>query len=662
MSETEESGTMKYWNIGNTTVRDPGSTERGVDLPVREALRVFRDNYEGKGWTEKDQRNFYDLLVKEGIVKESERGSAPESRGITGRKWVSIFHKFGLKRWEPASPVAITEIGNLYLTGAKQESDIFLRQLLKYRLPNPFEKGKEYSGFDVHPFYVILQIAYQLQSMGKVGISKEELALFVVTCVKDSKIDETIKKILYFRSEFDRIQGRVRRSKYFRERKIRLLATLHRESLDSRKKLLETYRKKARANPRFANSSEGISLLETICAGGKGPNTKKSLALQRLVKESVAHGDSLEASFLHVQNFVLSSRADTLNDYADTARRYSKFTGLFTVSKNKLAILSSKLADVKQILESFESVSFDDFKELFYIPDFPPLPTDRKLDVSATLNLLYSEYIRLCQRLSKEVAIPPPPQGQILVGNYESELKKVIVNLRFESFAVEQRTQEQVNNILEVWQQIQDHDLIEGRESEPAYFEWLVWRFFLAINSLANPITETFNFKVDDDMNPLGTAQGGRPDLLFRYNDLTVVGEVTLTTGNSQWAREYESVPRHIADEMAKDNCRSSVCGVFVVTKIDKNMLHQAFTQSRFVKCEGQERLTKIDIVPFEMDLLVPFLKYIPAGKWGAVHFKDQILKEAIRLKAVSSDAIDWYSRIKKLIETELESLSPRLV
>ncbi len=58
---------------------------------------------------------------------------------------------------------------------------------------------------------------------------------------------------------------------------------------------------------------------------------------------------------------------------------------------------------------------------------------------------------------------------------------------------------------------------------DPAYFEWVLWRAFLAINSLANKPYEARRYKIDQDFLPVGTAPGGGPDLIFEFEDFVIV-------------------------------------------------------------------------------------------------------------------------------------------
>jgi len=62
---------------------------------------------------------------------------------------------------------------------------------------------------------------------------------------------------------------------------------------------------------------------------------------------------------------------------------------------------------------------------------------------------------------------------------------------------------------------VNGEEIVVPPSESPAYFEWILWRAFLAINGLKNKPYEARRFKIDQDFLPVGTAPGGGPDLIF---------------------------------------------------------------------------------------------------------------------------------------------------
>ncbi len=108
------------------------------------------------------------------------------------------------------------------------------------------------------------------------------------------------------------------------------------------------------------------------------------------------------------------------------------------------------------------------------------------------------------------------------------------------------------------------------KSEAPAYFEWIIWRAFLAINKLINPPHEARRFKVDQDFLPVSTARGGGSDLIFEFDTFVLGVEVTLTENSRQEALEGESVRRHIAQLVSQYKTKP-VYGLFAAKRIDIN-------------------------------------------------------------------------------------------
>ena len=111
----------------------------------------------------------------------------------------------------------------------------------------------------------------------------------------------------------------------------------------------------------------------------------------------------------------------------------------------------------------------------------------------------------------------------------------------------------------------EDDQITIPQAEAPAYFEWVLWRAFLAIDSLANKPYDARRFKIDQDFLPVGTAPGNGPDLIFEFEDFVVVVEVTLTESSRQEAMEGEPVRRHVAALVTKYD--KPVYGLFLAKK-----------------------------------------------------------------------------------------------
>ena len=89
---------MFYWNLGNTTIRNPNR--------IKEGLRVLKENFEGMPWTEKEQLEFHGKLVEAGLL--TSKNASDRSNEITGRKWAACFNQLGFAvAWKTKEAISI---------------------------------------------------------------------------------------------------------------------------------------------------------------------------------------------------------------------------------------------------------------------------------------------------------------------------------------------------------------------------------------------------------------------------------------------------------------------------------------------------------------------------------------------------------------------------
>jgi len=292
---------------------------------------------------------------------------------------------------------------------------------------------------------------------------------------------------------------------------------------------------------------------------------------------------------------------------------------------------------VRRVLESFERLTLENFSDRFYDPSYPLLPYDHADFLQQDTEKLLTEYFNLCKQFGVTPSISRPISNEpSALRAYRERIERQLMPLREGQFYKLQSTRNQINDILEFWDNIKNKSLLGGEAYLPAYYEWVVWRIFLAINTIINTISDTRNFDIDEDLQPTGHAQSGKPDMIFHYDDFVIVCEATLATGNAQWEREYASVPRHVEDIMRSTN--KEVYGIFISPEITENMVLQFFTQAR--RNERGERIS-LNIVPIEMNILIGILSLCCQGEFNANSLRT-LLEEIIQLKTEAKDDQDW--------------------
>jgi len=292
--------------------------------------------------------------------------------------------------------------------------------------------------------------------------------------------------------------------------------------------------------------------------------------------------------------------AGTFNDYADTNFRYLKATGLVQSKGRGIAINPEKRVFIERLLAD-AVIPESDLSLLVSLCKGATLPTDNRDAALIVLDDLVAQVNRRGVRYDlsgREVCTPAD------IAIIRHEIEDILSRLNEDDYARRQAEEwGEINAYMQLLlnprsrRAVSDDDTIKIPQAEaPAYFEWVLWRAFLAIDSLTNKPYEARRFKVDQDFLPVSTAPGNGPDLIFEFEEFVVVVEVTLTESSRQEAAEGEPVRRHVAaivTEYAKP-----VYGLFIANKIDSNT---AETFRIGVWYTNDDNRMRLDIVPFTL-------------------------------------------------------------
>lgn len=349
-----------------------------------------------------------------------------------------------------------------------------------------------------------------------------------------------------------------------------------------------------------------------------------------------------------------STRARTLIDYADLNIRYLKATGLFQSSGKGIMIMPEKRVLAEQLLDGKFPV-VDENKYLKEIWSGAALPTDNK----ETAKIFIKSLADNMKKFGKESVLPElEDKSSQELSNIRHQIEEQLRNIKEIDFA---------NKQIENWEEILCYLLAfetSGKKiscknetvtipsgEAPAYFEWIFWRAFLAINSLKNKPWEARRFKIDQDFLPVAPAPGRGPDLIFEFEDFVLVVEVTLTSSSRQEAVEGEPVRRHIA-EIAQQHENATnpkrVYGLFIAINIDSNTA-ETFKSGNWYKADDKKM--SLQIIPVKLN---DFSRLFEAGFKAGGLPPNKIRELITECRALSNyDAPEW----KKQISSEVERL-----
>ena len=304
--------------------------------------------------------------------------------------------------------------------------------------------------------------------------------------------------------------------------------------------------------------------------------------------------------------------AGTFNDYADTNLRYLKATGLVQSKGRGLSLVPEKHVFVEKLIQD-TGIPDSDRSYFITLCNGAKLPTDNKDSALAVLDDLLRQ---LEKRGIPFDATGKPTDTPADIAIIRHQIEGILSERNEEEYATRQAVEwEEIAAYMELIitrkgkKTLSNGEDIEVPQAEaPAYFEWVLWRAFLAINSLANKPYEARRFKIDQDFLPVGTAPGNGPDLIFEFHDFVIVVEVTLTDNSRQEAAEGEPVRRHVADLVSHYGAQSGkpVYGLFIANRIDSNTAETFRIGVWFTRTDDKMRL---DIIPVTLVQLKAFFE-----------------------------------------------------
>jgi AlwI restriction endonuclease len=351
-----------------------------------------------------------------------------------------------------------------------------------------------------------------------------------------------------------------------------------------------------------------------------------------------------------------TTMARTLKDYADLNIRYLKATGLFQSFGKGITISQGKRILVEKFLED-EFAVYDDNTYIKEIWTGATLPTDNRETAQTIIKALVNNIKEFGEEISFPKLEDKTPQE---LSNIRHDIEGQLSQIKENEFA---------NKQIENWEEIlcymlalenprkkipfNDEMISIPAGEAPAYFEWVLWRAFLAINSLTNKPWEARRFKIDQDFLPIAPAPGRGPDLIFEFEDYVLVVEVTLTSSSRQEAAEGEPVRRHVAEIAEQhENTGKRVYGLFIALNIDSNTA-ETFKSGNWYKPDDSK--LSLQIIPIRLD---DFSKLFETGFKAGRLTPNKIRELITECRALSNyDAPEWKSQINNQVKRFIEQI-----
>jgi hypothetical protein len=380
------------------------------------------------------------------------------------------------------------------------------------------------------------------------------------------------------------------------------------------------------------------------------------LRTRRLASENKRKFDRLEreaAAALH------GYAANTFNDYADTNMRYLKATGLVQSKGRGLSLVPEKHVFIEKLIQD-TGIPDSDRSYFVTLCNGAVLPTDHQDSAIAVLDDLL---VQLKRRGIPYDINDKPTDTPADIASIRHEIEGILSAKNEEAYAEKQVLEwEEIVAYMELIiarkrsKILSNGDEIEVPQAEaPAYFEWILWRAFLAIDSMANKPYEARRFKIDQDFLPVGCAAGGGADLICEFNDFVIVVEVTLTSNSRQEAAEGEPVRRHVADLVTHYGEKSGkpVYGLFIANSIDSNTAETFRIGVWYTRTDEKMRL---DILPITLKQFKDFFEAIFQSGRIEINLIRELLDSCNKLR-VANEAPAWKREIDLAVNNQISKI-----
>lgn len=151
---------------------------------------------------------------------------------------------------------------------------------------------------------------------------------------------------------------------------------------------------------------------------------------------------------------------------------------------------------------------------------------------------------------------------------------------------------------------------ITNRATVPTIFEYVVAVAWYYIDNKNIDFILKAGLSLDSNMLPKSHAVGGNSDFEIRYDDHTLMIEVTLTESTNQRRAEMESVSRHLGNILLNldEEKKAKSYGIFIAPYLNKNVLNDFRMRKNCYWENDSTHIKGMNILPFDCDDLVKII------------------------------------------------------
>ena len=299
-------------------------------------IALLADSFSGQKWSGNKQLQ-EEFARKLAAAATFEGDTSKKDSAFSARDRITRSPQ-GLGFVNLSPTIQLTDAGESFIHGNRPH-EIFLRQLLKFQLPSPYQKeGKRIKGtFWGRPYLEIIRLIHDLDHL-----TPDEFRIFALQLTDYRNYEAVKDQIISFRKEKENHKGQYKR---------------------------------------FINDVVNREISKIYAAEIESGNIA-----------------TRESKTNNVRSFISKKRRN-MRDYADACFRYLRFTEMFVSDGRSIRIAPDKIPEIDFILETVprEPTYSDDitaFKNYLFDPTQPRLYTDARGNLEDTLMRYFSYKIR----------------------------------------------------------------------------------------------------------------------------------------------------------------------------------------------------------------------------------------------------------------------------
>lgn len=325
-------------------------------------------------------------------------------------------------------------------------------------------------------------------------------------------------------------------------------------------------------------------------------------------------------SIENTDNKELDKKVNNLYDYADSAIRYFRKTGLiyYRGAGRYVDLSPTRIIEIQRLLLEFDGSAkeFTDVDEYIeYLSDInkPILPWETKeslLEIHTNLKNNLIDTMEHINNVYPGQSLHQFDINEVEIDSKDNEtfIKNKIVILRewtslinLDKSILQERSLENLNGYIHELNTLAKRKKAKDGNG-PLNLEWYTSLSLMALDD-AEEIKP--NLLLGDDNIPLFTAPGKCPDIECKYKDFNLVTEVTLLKARDQWYAEGQPVMRHLREFEERYPDKETFC-LFIAPTVHRDTINTFWMSIKM----GYEGIVQ-KIVPLTIDQYTKVLKLV---------------------------------------------------